>query len=110
MKLSNQNQIPEPSNDSDIKNIEFKLKITNLIADFDDDIKDLNDLALIIVWENDFIEHPDYDMINIENSNDTDRRIDGVTKCIVDRSTGKEVQVLVIKEFLDSLSTVSGQE
>lgn len=103
MKLSNQKEIPEPKSDNSLKNIEFKVKLWHLVTELADYTKDASELTLIVVWEDDFSArgHPNIQIMGIEHSSQGDKRMDGVTKVLLDARTGKEIQVLVIKEFID---------
>jgi hypothetical protein len=63
------------------------------------------------VWEDDFSErdmpHPDFQVIGIEHTAQADKRMDGVTKVLLDARNGKEIQMLVLKEVVERIASES---
>jgi hypothetical protein len=106
MKLSNQKSIGHPKSDASLKNIEFKLCLWPLITEFANYTKDSGDVTLIIVWEDDFSDkgHPDFQVIGIEHSAQADKRMDGVTKVLLDSRNGKEIQLLILGEVIERIA------
>ncbi|PVV84485.1 ATP-binding protein [Dehalogenimonas alkenigignens] len=97
MYISNQanGNMPDRINWADLKVVEYKLKLSELIQDFIEEKKYLQTLDLAIVWENDYTEE-DYIVSSLER--------DGITgfPCAQKRirSGPNSCQLLVLKEFL----------
>ncbi len=102
MKLQDMPEIPRPSSDSQLQNFEFKLMISYLLDDFETGRKRPEDIALLIVWEDDEPTHPDYQVVDIDQTPDRDRYMTGVDRCLVTRG-GRSIQVLVLKDVVDRL-------
>lgn len=111
IKTPNMSSIPNPSNDSDLKFIEFKLRLSELLDDIENKEKELKKMSLIIVWEDDIsgsaVKPEEYEIITLEDSKDKDSGFYGVKKCLVNRLDGTERQVFVMKEFLENLTHTS---
>ena len=101
IKLSNMAEVPIPSTDSDLKNVEFKLEVSDLIDDFEQDVKSPSEIQLVVVW-NDTIKAniTDYQVLDIDHTSDADRRIDGVEKVLHCKRQNRTIQMLVMQEFL----------
>jgi hypothetical protein len=102
MKLARMIDFPEPRSDSDLVNFEFKLKLSWLLDDFETGKKKAQDIALLIVWEDDDVRHPDYQVVDIGETPDRDRYMDQVDRCLVNRE-GRSIQVLVLKDVVERL-------
>jgi hypothetical protein len=103
LRLEGVEEWRNPATDSELDIIEFKLKTSFLIADFEEGNKLPQDIRLIVVWENDFENNPDYQVVDIENTDDADRRLPKVKRCLQNRRTGRLIQMLVLKEVTDEL-------
>lgn len=104
MKLSSQEAAPTPNNDADLRNIEFKLRLRDLISDFEEEAKFPSELSLIVTWEDSLPPAMvDYQVVDIENTPDADRSMDEVTKCLHCKRHGRYIQLLVIKDVIDRL-------
>ena len=101
MKLASQPNVPVPSTDSDLRNIEFKLRLRDLISDFEDQSKFANDISLAVIWDVDLPSQVvDYQVVDIEHTPDADRAMDGVTKCLHCKREARHIQILVLSEVL----------
>jgi hypothetical protein len=102
MKLVSMSEIPNPNSDRDLQNFEFKLRLSDIIDDFESGKKRPGELALIIVWEDDQPNHPDYQIVDVNQTPDRDRYMDKVDRCIITRE-GKSIQVLVLKDIIEHM-------
>lgn len=98
-KLSNQPKFVPPSSNSDLQNIEFKYRLSDLIRDFESETKDPRDVTLAVVWEDDFDSYafPTYTKQPIDDSALADHHMDRVTQVIHDSESGRNFQVLVLE-------------
>lgn len=107
MKLAGQTDFPQPKRDSDLKFFEFKLRLSQLLEDFAEARKDPRQLTLIVVWEDDFSavkdRFSDYEVVDIEYTSDADRAMDGVMKCLDCKEHRRQIQMLVLKEFIEAI-------
>ena len=100
--------VPEPHSDRDLNNVEFKVKLSSLIEDLDEGRKFLDEISLVIVWDNDFgLEfrrgHPYYEIIPVENSKLEELNLEYVDKCIHDKRSGRLVPIIIVKDVLEKL-------
>ena len=107
MKTARMQTIPHAANDNDLKNVEFKLHVSDLIEELEDGKKNLADITLVVVWDDDITGNPDapsqYEVISIEDSTDRDSGFNRVNKCLFYRGTGIERQMIVMKDLVRSL-------
>ena len=105
---------PRPHTDSDLHDIEFKVRLGSLISDFDANIKIPVGLKLAIIWEDDFDEkypkgHDRYQVVDIAHPTREDWeswsefRPPPVKKAIHDRDTGGLIYILELKEVISGL-------
>ena len=101
IQLSYMSEVPAPNADSDLLNVEFKLEISDLIDDFEHELKLPSEIQLVVVW-NDTIKAniTDYQVLSIDYTGDADRRIDGVEKVLHCKRQNRMIQMLVVQEFL----------
>lgn len=104
LRLQGRTEWRTPTADSELDIIEFKLRTSKLISDFEEGIKLPQDIRLIVVWENDFDNNSDYQVVNISNTDDADLRLPKVIFCLQDRRTGRTIQMLVLKDIIDELA------
>jgi len=104
LKLEEKEEWRIPYSDGDLDTAEFKLKTSELIKDFEDGLKLPENIRLIIVWENDFNNNIDYQVVNIENTDDSGRRLHHVKLCLQNRRTGRLIQMLVLKDLVNELA------
>jgi hypothetical protein len=97
----------EPTDDTKLRVIEFKLLVKEVIRDFERDQKDARDIDLVIAWDLGEYERGDYAIYDIDQSSayqDSPKRVfPRVTKYIYDSRQGSEVQVLLLKEVVAEL-------
>lgn len=95
--------IPQKIKASDLKTVEFKYQISGLIDDMENDLKFLDDIDLLICWENDF------------KDDETEYSINSLSRDGIDPYPGaqlrlkrlvKTCQVLVLKDYLESLKLI----
>jgi len=83
----------------DLKIVEFKFRLSELISDFEDQTKFLQDIDLVICWENDCEEDTsEYNVHSLEREGKTP--LPGA-QLRIQRGT-QSCQVLVLKDFLQS--------
>lgn len=103
MKLNNMPETPSPNFDGDLQNVEFKLALEDLIDDFEHEIKSPNDVSLVVVWDDAIRANiTDYQVLDIEHTNDAERRMDGVEKVLQCKRQNRTIQMLVVQEFLQN--------
>jgi hypothetical protein len=101
LKLSYQDDVPTPSVDADLGNVEFKLDINALIDDFENEYKFPSEIQLIVVWDDTLDTGiTDYQVVDLEHTDDADRAMDGVTKALNCKRDHRTIQMLVIKDFV----------
>jgi len=105
LKLEGRDEWRTPHQDRDLDTAEFKLRTMDLIRDFEEGAKLPEDIRLIVAWENDFENNPDYQVVNIEHTDDCDRRLPHVKLCLQNRRTGRLIQMLVLKDLVNELAS-----
>jgi hypothetical protein len=104
MKLSNEPTIRLPTADGDLKNIEFKLHLVQVINDFEEESKFPREISLIVVWEDSLPRTiVDYEVVDIEHTRDADRAMDGVSKCLLCKRDSRFIQLLVLRDVVHQL-------
>lgn len=110
IKIAGMKAIPTPNNDSDLKTVEFKLRLSELIDEIEDRTKELKKMTLIIVWEDDAFDSKDkpeeYEIISIDESEDKGKEFYGVQKCLVNKLDGTQRQIFVMKDFIEKLKRI----
>ena len=105
LKLSNMTELPAPSNDNDLRNVEFKLDIGDLIDDFENDIKSPSEIQLVVVWDDTIkTDITDYQILSIDYTDDSERRVYGVEKVLHCKRQNRMIQMLVLQEFVQNLA------
>lgn len=93
----------EIQRDADLSNIEFKVKITDLIDNFETNVKRMEDLDLIIIWDDTIPESINkYSIIELEFSGYDGLSLHGVTEVLTDMD-GNEVPILNIKQVIENM-------
>ena len=101
MRIASQPSVPVPRTDADLRNIEFKLRLRDLVADFEDQVKVANEISLVVVWDAGLPSNiVDYQVVDIEHTPDADRAMGGVTKCIHCKRDARYIQLLILPEVL----------
>jgi len=104
MKLSNEPTIRLPAADGDLKNIEFKLQLVEVINDFEEESKFPGEISLLVVWDDSLPRKiVDYEVADIEHTQDAERAMDGVSKCLVCKREARFIQLLVLRDVIDQL-------
>ena len=92
-------KLPRNIRPSELKTVEFKFQLSGLIQDFMEEVKFLNDIDLVICWENDCSDDLEYNIHSLDR--------DGImpfpgAQLRIHKGTST-CQVLVLKEFIESL-------
>jgi hypothetical protein len=97
---------PPFTTDDHLYKLEFKLRLSQLCVDFENDEKDPRDIELAIVWEADAIADrwKLLDVAASKTSSDS-KEFPNVNRVLWDTKDGFEVQVLVLKELVAVLSS-----
>jgi hypothetical protein len=82
-----------------LKTIEFKYKLSGLLQDFDEESKHIEDIDLVICWENDCSDDTEYTISSLERDNIAPLPAASLR---IRRAT-KSCQVIVLKDFLKEL-------
>ncbi len=101
-------QIAAPHSDNDLSNIEFKVKLGDLIDDFDQGRKNPSELKLIIVWENDFQTafpsgHTHFELVDIQGTEMEEYCLNYVQECLHDRRDARKIQILELKKAMSRI-------
>ena len=109
IRLSNMNGVPTPNSDGELRNVEFKLELRDLVDDFENETKFPGEIHLIVVWDDTLSASiSDYQVVDIEYTEDSDRRMDGVEKVLQCKWHNREIQMLVLRDFVSSLAAPDG--
>lgn len=104
MRLDNQSEVPMPDVDNDLENVEFKLDVNDLVDDFENEIKMPTEVQLLIVWDDTLkTSITDYQVLDIEYTNNADRAMAGVDKVVHCKRQNRMIQMLVIQDFVNKL-------
>jgi hypothetical protein len=91
----------QPVIDPDIPVIEFKFKVSELIADFEEGTKRAADIHVLVAWEDDYTgSHMDYEVIELAGTELEDTAIEHVAKCLHQRSSGHKIQLLLLQNII----------
>ena len=103
----------EPTDDTKLRVVEFKLMATEVIRDFDRFQKFAREIDLVIAWDLGDYESRDYAIYDIDQSSayqaSPKRIFPCVTKYIYDSREGSEVQVLLLKEIVAELKAAENE-
>lgn len=96
-----------PERESDLRVIEFKHTAATIVGDLDKDQKDLKEMDLLIAWTEGTSALARYAFEDIEHSAFADktpsRVFPGVTRYLYDNKSGRELQLLLLKDVADKL-------
>ncbi len=93
-----------PTDDRQLSTIEFKVAASSLIQDFEQGIKNPNDLKLVIAWDEGSSSSNQFLLVGIEHSRYyPDRVYPGVTRYLEDTQSGTQIQVLLLKSIVDDI-------
>jgi len=98
-------EVPTPSADSDLKYVEFKLDVNEVIDDFENETKLPQDISLLIVWDDTLKpEITDYQVVDIEYTGDADRAMHAVDKVLHCKRHNRMIQMLVINDVINRIA------
>lgn len=104
MKISNEPTMRAPTADGDLRNIEFKLELVEVINDFEEESKFPREISLIVLWDDSLPRRiVDYEVVDIEHTPDAERAMDGVSKCLLCKRDSRFIQLLVLRDVIDQL-------
>jgi hypothetical protein len=97
---------PEFTTDDNLYNLEFKLRASQLCADFETDEKDPRDIHLAVVWQRDDCG-PKWKVLDVDASSSKSDASDfpSVNYVLWDSVEGHEVQLLVLEELVASIKS-----
>ncbi len=100
--------VGSPQSDNDLSNIEFKVRLSDLVDDFDEGRKSPGAIKLIIVWRDDFGSvyrkgHANYEVIGVAGTEVEDYALQFVERCLHDRRTGGKLQILELSKIVEKL-------
>ena len=97
--------VPEPSSDADLRFVEFKLDINEIVDDFENETKMPQEISLLVVWDDTLKANiTDYQVIDIEHSPDADRGMNGVEKILHCKRHNRMIQMLVINDIASRIA------
>ena len=99
-------QLPPPQTDNDLHNLEFKVHLVDLIKDFEEGNKNPLELQLVVVWYRKLPgqPHPDYQVIELSETDQEDRRFDRVEYVLKCNRAQRNIQLIVLKDILKQLA------
>jgi hypothetical protein len=89
----------------ELRTVEFKLRGASIARDFDREEKKFDEVDLIVCYEVDESPVPTYQVVELERSQlgrSETEPFPGVTHVLYDTTTGREIQILPIRAFLQS--------
>lgn len=93
-----------PTIDAQIPNVEFKVKVSAIISEFEEGDKNAQEITALIVWEQDYSNtHPDYEVIDVVGTSMEDLALNNVDQCMHQRSSGHMIQLLVLKKLVSDI-------
>ena len=99
--------------EQDLRVVEFKLEVAGVVRDFESGAKDPQDLHLLIAWTLGSLKTSRFSVEGIEHSKaysaSPKKVFPGVKHFIHDNKTGKELQVLLLKDFIKELPLASSK-
>ncbi|MDY6940887.1 MAG: ATP-binding protein [Cyanobacteriota bacterium] len=102
-------EVFQPSDNSKLRIIEFKVRSSEIIRDFDRGTKDSRDVDLVIAWEEGRYSSRDYAIYDIDQSKayaaSPKRVFPRASKFIYNTRQGHEVQILLLSEVVESIKT-----
>lgn len=109
MKLPQDTSFPVPRSNKDFQTLEFKIRVWDLVHDFEAQVKDPLHVDLLIAWEDDYSSgaklHPDYETVEVKLAPGIEERVPrDVNKCLHARHVGKYIPMLILKEVIAGLS------
>nr|WP_241426047.1 ATP-binding protein [Clostridium beijerinckii] len=93
------NKFKNVNRDADLMNMEFKINLSDLIKDFEDNTKNMSDLSLVVIWNNDFTINSNYHMVDIESSVYEWVGINGIKDVLCDMN-GNQVPIIELNRYL----------
>ncbi len=93
-----------PVDDRQLSAVEFKIKASSLIRDFERETKDPRGLRLVIAWEEGTSTSDQFEFADIEHSRYfPDKIYSNVTRYLENTKSGSQIQVLLLKSTVESL-------
>lgn len=92
---------PDPTRDSDLASIEYKIRMMDLVSDLELGIKAAEEIHLAIVWD-DFLDSgvTGYHYLDLENSSCDRVNVTGVDKALRCMASGRDIPVLTISALV----------
>lgn len=98
-----------PVDDSKLRTVEFKLYASDVMKDFDRAQKFARELDLVIAWDEGAYDSNNYTIYEIDQSeaykNSPSKVFPMVTRYVYDAKEGSEVQVIILKEIIESMES-----
>jgi hypothetical protein len=100
-----------PHSNRDLQNLEFKIRVSDLVKDFEKREKFPDHINLLVAWEDDYSNrekpHPDYEMVVKKYAPDEEGIITDAQKCLHARHIGKWIPVIILKDIIAQHVTTS---
>lgn len=108
MKLPHDTHFALPRSNRDFLTLEFKIRLWDLIRDFEAQIKDPQYLDLVVAWEDDYSNttnpHPDYEVIDVKLAPGIEEQVPReITKCLHARHIARFIPMLILKDIISRL-------
>jgi hypothetical protein len=93
------NKFKTITRDNDLLNIEFKVNLSDLIKDFEDNYKKMSDLSLVVVWNKDLLKNNNYYLLDLEQSGYSWIGITGVSEVLA-HMDGNQVPIVELTNYV----------
>lgn len=108
------NNVFKPSDNSKLRTVEFKVRSSEIIRDFDRGTKDSRDVDLVIAWEEGNYNSRNYAIYDIDQSKaygaSPKRVFPKASKFIYDTRQGFEAQILLLSEVVAEIKSQSKEK
>lgn len=108
MKLPHDKGFPVPHSNKDFQTLEFKIRVWDLVHDFEAQTKDPQFIDLLVAWQDDYSDtrnpHPDYEIIDVRMAPGMEEQMPKeITKCLHARHIARFIPLLILKDVIDTL-------
>lgn len=93
--------------EKDLRIVEFKLLTASIVRDIESDAKDIGDMHLVVAWDAGAIQGSRFALETIQHSqafkSSPKKVFPGATHFLLDNKSGRELQVLLLKNYILTL-------
>lgn len=96
----------EKHQEKDLRTVEFKVLVASIIRDIESEAKEINEMHLLIAWDEGPIQGSRFSLESIEHSEafkkSPKKVFSGATHYLNDNKSGRQLQVLLLKNYIAS--------